>query len=57
MKPKDLKEAWNEFEEMLRSEGDSPEGIEEVRNVARAALKAGGELGDYWRWRIMEKIP
>ena len=55
-KPKDLKEAWNRFEEALRRDGDTEEGIQEVKLEARAAIMAGGEYGDYWKWRLMEQV-
>lgn len=56
-KPVDLKEAWSRFEVMLRDSGDTDEGIAEIKDVARSAIMAGGECGEYWKWRLIEQIP
>lgn len=32
--------------------GDTPAGIEEIRQTIRDAFAAGGEDADYWRHRI-----
>jgi hypothetical protein len=34
------------------ADGDTPEGIEEIRQALREAFAAGGEDAEYWRTRI-----
>jgi hypothetical protein len=40
--------------ELLR-DGDTPEGIEEIRRAIREAFAAGGEAADYWRQRVADE--
>jgi len=42
-------ELW--AEELLR-DGDTPEGIEEIRLAIRDAFTKGGEAAEYWTWRV-----
>lgn len=37
--------------ELLR-DGDTPEGIEEIRQAVRDAFAKGGAAAEYWAWRV-----
>lgn len=41
--------------ESLRAEGESEEGIEEIREAIRAAFAEGGDATEYWRHRVAEE--
>lgn len=36
----------------LRAEGDTDEGVDEIRQAIRDALAAGGEAAAYWQQRV-----
>lgn len=40
--------------ELLR-DGDTPEGVEEIRQTIRGALNHGGEGADYWLNRVADE--
>lgn len=39
----------------LLDDGDTPEGIEEIRQEIRTSFAAGGEAADYWLHRVTEE--
>ena len=42
-------ELW--AQELLR-EGDTTEGVEEIRQDIRKSFAEGGEGAEYWKWRV-----
>lgn len=40
--------------ELLR-DGDTPEGIEDIRQAIRDAFAAGGEAAEYWLRRVSDE--
>lgn len=50
--PKSFADDFDIWAQELLCEGDTPEGIEEIRQDIRKAFADGGEGAEYWKWRV-----
>lgn len=53
--PKTFAEDFELWAASLLEDGDTPEGIEEIRQTIRDALTHGGEGADYWLKRVADE--
>ncbi len=53
--PKTFAEDFELWAASLLEDGDTPEGIEEIRQAIRDALTHGGEVADYWLKRVADE--
>jgi hypothetical protein len=50
--PKTFAEDFELWAASLLEDGDTPEGIEEIRQAIRDALASGGDAAAYWTQRV-----
>lgn len=53
--PKSFADDFNLWAAELLRDGDTPEGIEEIRQAIREALTEGGEEAGYWLKRVADE--
>jgi hypothetical protein len=46
---------FNLWATSLLAAGDTPEGVEEIRQAIREAFAVGGETADYWLRRVADE--
>lgn len=50
--PKSFADDFDIWAQELLRDGDTPEGVEEIRQDIRRAFAEGGEGAEYWKWRV-----
>lgn len=53
--PKTFADDFELWAASLLEDGDTPDGIEEIRQTIREAFARGGEFADYWLKRVADE--
>ena len=53
--PKTFAEDFELWAASLLADGDTPDGIEEIRQAVREALANGGDAAAYWTQRVSDE--